>query len=109
MNGGAEGGKLAQYDAEIDRLTKEREEYLRQVQDPAERENRRKRREQLAGRWLVRRCRLTGAHVQAIGEVAGDEAWLFEAELMAADGWHQDEQGSWCFSAGTGGERGGGS
>ena len=95
MSGAAEAGTLATLDAEIARLVNARDEHLRLVQDPEQREARGKRREQLVGRWVVRRCRLSATQLRAIGTLAGEEAWLFEAELMEADGWLQDSGGNW--------------
>ena len=82
----------ADFDAEIDRLKNARE----LLADPSERENRRIRREQLVGRWTVT-FPLEESHLQEIGELAGEEAWLFESSLLKSDGWVKHHEGHWTL------------
>ena len=83
---------VADYDAEIARLTKARE----LLADPMERENRRIRREQLAGRWAVT-LPLQEEHLQGIRMLAGAEAWLFDPDHLQSDGWKKNDQGQWTL------------
>ena len=82
--------------AEIARLTKAREEQTQWLNSQKERENRRIRREQLAGLWVVT-LTLGEGHLQAIREQAGADAWLFESSLLQLDGWEMDRNGQWTL------------
>ena len=91
MNAG-EGRELrtvAEIDDEIGRLKKARDDYERQLSD------RRIRRQQLLGR-AAETWRLPEDLIQGTQSLAGDEAWLFEADLMQADGWKLHE-GQWTL------------
>ena len=85
---------VEEIDAEIARLTDARDEQLRLTHDPEEREKRRIRREQLVGRWVVT-APFQEKHLQAIGNLAGAESWLFEPDLLQSDGWTKDDNGKW--------------
>lgn len=87
---------VAELDAEIGRLTNALNEQKGLIADPQQRENRRKRREQLAGRWVVT-CALEENQLQAIRVKAGAEAWLFESSLLQSDGWVKNNEGRWTL------------
>ena len=87
---------VEEIDAEIARLTEARKEQRRLTHDPEEREKRRIRREQLAGRWVVTLA-LEENHLQAIRELAGAESWLFDLDLLQSDGWTKDDNGQWAL------------
>lgn len=87
---------VAELDAEIDRLTNALNEQKGLIADPQQRENRRKRREQLAGRWVVT-CALEENHLKQIRVLAGAEAWLFESSLLQSDGWVKNNEGRWTL------------
>ena len=87
---------VADIDAEIARLTKARDEQTRLLDDPRERENRRIRREQLAGRWVVT-CWLGEDHLQMIKNLAGTNAWLFDPDHLQSDGWTMNNKGQWML------------
>ncbi len=87
---------VEEIDAEIARLTEARDEQRRLTHDSEEREKRRIRREQLAGRWLVT-VPLGEDLLQAIGKQAGGESWLFERGLLQSDGWKKDDNGNWTL------------
>ena len=87
---------VADIDAEIDRLTKARDEQNRLLADPMERKKRRIRREQLAGRWVVTLA-LQEEHLQEIRKLAGAEAWLFDPDHLQSDGWTKNDQGQWTL------------
>ena len=93
---------VADIDAEIARLTEARDEQIRLRADPGERENRRIRREQLAGQWIVRFA-LQENHLQEIRELAGTEAWLFDPDHLQSDGWKNDN-GLWSLPRQSPGE-----
>ena len=80
------------HDAAIDRLTKRRN----LLADPREQENRRIRREQLAGQWAVTLA-LRENHLQAIRELAGEDAWLFDSLELQSDGWVKNHEGHWTL------------
>ena len=82
----------AALDAEIDKLTKRRN----LLADPKERENRRIRRVQLVGRWAVTLA-LGENHLQAIRNLAGEQAWLFDTDILKSDGWEMDHNGQWTL------------
>ena len=75
----------AELDAEIARL----QDIKRRLENPELRENRRVRREQLLGRWAATLV-LGESHLQGVRQLARDEAWLFEPDLMQEDGWKLD-------------------
>ena len=79
---------VAEIDSEIERLTQARDERERLLEDPGERSERSLRREQLAGRWAVTLL-LKPGNFAAIRRVSGDEAWLWDAETLRADGWSE--------------------
>ena len=87
---------VEEINAEIARLTEARDELSRLTNDPEERRNRRIRREQLMGRWVVTLA-LEESHLQAIGKLAGAESWLFERGLLQSDGWKKDDNGNWTL------------
>ena len=92
-------GSVAEIDAEIERLQREREEYKRTLEDPDQREARRVRREQIMGRWAAG-LRLGDSHLDGIRRVAADEAWLFAPNLMQEDDWKRDaDKGQWTLPA----------
>ena len=97
-SGDAPGATLAELDAEIERLTTERAEYQSRLADPAEKSHRRIRRQQILGvaveGWTVPLELMKGVH-----SIAGDQSWLFEPDLMRADGWILDTE-QWKFSTG---------
>ena len=99
MNGeGRTLGSVAEIDAEIERLTRERAEYRRTLEDPEQRKARETRREQLAGRWVVG-LPLDDSHLQGIRVAAASESWLFALDLMREDGWKCDDEGRWTLPA----------
>ena len=96
MNGeGRTLGSVAEIDAEIERLQREREEYKRTLEDPEQRRRRRIRRQQLLGRaaetWQLPENLIKGAQL-----LAGDHARLFDLDLMQEDGWKLHE-GQWTL------------
>ena len=84
-------------DAEIERLTKARDQYRARQKNPEQRSRRRTRRQQLMGvaaeRWMLREAWFTD-----LRNPARDEAWLFAADLMLADGWVLAD-GKWTLPA----------
>ena len=89
---------IADYDREIMELQRERKRLQGLLSDPDQREARRVRREQIAGRWVVT-LPLSTNQVSSIREVSGDsESWLWERDVLIADGWVQDEGESWSLS-----------
>lgn len=80
---------VAEIDSEIERLTQERDERERLLEDSGERNERSLRRQQLAGRWAVT-LSLDPGYLTAIRDVSGHEAWLWDAETLRADGWSED-------------------
>ena len=86
---------VAEIDSAIKRLTEARDERKRLLKDSGERNKRSLRRQQLAGRWAVTLL-LDSSHLAEIGRVSGDEAWLWDAETLRADGWSEDKYG-WCL------------
>ena len=85
---------VAEIDSEIKRLTQVRDERERLLDDPGERSERSLRREQLAGRWAVTLI-LQPGHLAGISRLSGDEAWLWDAETLRADGWSKGDDGGW--------------
>ena len=99
VSAGDELRSIEEFDAEIEQLQAERKRLQFLLQDPEQREARRTRREQLAGRWVVQ-LPLSRDHVAEIGEVSGvGESWLWDPDVLKADGWDQDEEGSWLLSS----------
>ena len=97
MSDGEEIRSVADYDAEIAELTAERDRLQGLLADPEQCEARRTRREQLAGRWRVG-SPLSAEHVSAIREVSDDgESWLWDPDVLNADGWEQGDDGSWVL------------
>ena len=96
-NSDAPASPLAEIDAEIERLTKQRAEYQARLVDPDEISRRRTRRQQLMGvaaeRWVLSEEVFTN-----LGDPARDDAWLFAADLMLADGWVLAD-GKWTLPA----------
>ena len=84
-------------DAEIERLTKARDQYRARLEDPEERSRRRTRRQQLMG-VAAERWRLSEEAITNLGKPARDDAWLFAADLMEADGWTLNDKG-WSLTA----------
>ena len=87
------------YDAEIARLEAELEgakRLLALLEDPEQRVARRARRQQLMGRW-AEGLQLDEDELDALREVSDDEAWLFDPQVLAADGWKEDADEGWWF------------
>ena len=88
--------ELRQQREEIERRRRERAQTLA---DPAERQERALRREQLAGRWAVRRQMLgTVSALPEIRELSGDEAFVWDPDFLTADGW-VEKNGGWVLEA----------
>ena len=99
MNDGAgrELGTLAEVQAEIERLERQRDEYQRTLDDPEQRRQRRVRRQQLLGR-AAESFALSEQLIQTAQSLAGADTWLFDSDLMRADGWTVHEA-RWTLSA----------
>ena len=90
---------LDDYDRELETLQAERDRLAQLLEDPEQRDARRMRRQQLMGRW-AESLRITPTHLKAIRKVSGSEAWLFDADVMRADGWVDVEPEVWKYGAG---------
>ena len=88
-------GTVAEINAEIARLERERDEYQRTLADPKERRKRRRRRQQLLGR-AAETWRLPEDLIKGAQAMAGDEGRLFAPDVMREDGW-KCEEGHWTF------------
>ena len=88
---------LTEIDAEIARLTKERE----RLTGTEERRNRRLRRRQLGARWFET-LELSQENLGELRKIAGSEQWLFQENYLEMDGWTcetRDEQKLWKLTA----------
>ena len=84
------------YDKEIKRLEKERDELRKALMEPAEKKLRHERRGQLLGAWAIIRFTWNEKNLDELREtVRDDEQWLFDLQLLKLDGWWQDKDGGW--------------
>ena len=83
---------LAELDEEIDRLEKEKDRVQTLLQSPEESGKRRARRGIAFGRW-AEIVALTGEQMKAARSLADEpDRWLFDDEVLIADGWRYDAQ-----------------
>ena len=92
MNGeGRTLGSVAEIHAEIERLTRERDEYTHKLEDREQSKARETLREQVVGRYVMDCVRRGDAPantwVSAVVQDVPDKAWLFRDDVMAADGY----------------------
>ena len=89
MNG--ELATLADLDSKIQEFTDERQRLLKLYRDPKQREEREKLRERLVGLHVMGRIRQGAPNANtwlpSVIKSAGDRAWVFDAEVMVADGY----------------------
>ena len=84
-----------EYDAEIERLKRERDARMKELNEPKAKLRRQVRRAQILGRvFALHRIPLEEQNLPAICQVAGDdESWLFGPGLLELDGWTLTEDG----------------
>ena len=87
-----------EYDKEITRLHKERDQLKKLLDDPEQEKLRRTRRAQIVGEYATRGIYWRDTQMDGIRKVAAetDEGWLFKAGLLKHDGWsHDDAKSNW--------------
>ena len=89
MNG--ELATLADLDSKIQECTDERERLLKLYRDPKQREEREMLRARVVGLFVMKQIRQRNPRamkaLSAIAKSAGDQAWIFNDEVMQEDGY----------------------
>lgn len=89
------------FDREIESLQAERDRRVNLLEDEDQREARRVRREQLIGRWFASvGIGLEADQVQAVCTISGGDAWIWDSDVLKADGWAKGPNG-WKLGKGS--------
>ena len=84
-----------EYDAEIERLQRDRDARLEELNEPKEKRRRQVRRAQILGRAYVQLYAVDQKLLARAHEHAGDdERWLFGEKLLELDGWSKQQNGN---------------
>ena len=96
------GATVADFDREIERLQSEKHRVRKLLMDPDQRAAREQKRALVVGKYIMRLIREGDANANAsaastwlplVVDSAGEDAWLFDPDVLQADGYVQSPSG----------------